>query len=54
MMASISHITGSDKHLLLGTTHLCPNSTKLNYVNNIHCKVLGSVQRQQLKNNELS
>jgi len=54
MMASTSHISGSDKRLLLGTTHLCPSYTKLNYANNIHYNVLGFVQRQQLKNNELS
>jgi len=29
--------------------HLCPSNIKLNYANNIHCNVLGSVQRQQLK-----
>ena len=47
MVASVSHITGSDKCLLLGVMHLCPNTTKLNYANNIHCNVLGFVQQQQ-------
>ena len=53
MMASTSHITGSDKHLCWELHTCVSNNTKLNYVNNIHCNVLGFVKRQKLKHNEL-